>query len=136
MLLNRVLAWVVFLGLVGVWLFSANIWPGNSAIYNAVAADDAQEIRRLIVQGADPNSQSEPRTLDRNRTELKKYRFPPLIYALRHGKAAAALAIVEGGANPNALDENGKSALDMANSQHLDQVANALIQRGATSHKH
>ncbi|GBG12800.1 sulfurtransferase [Novimethylophilus kurashikiensis] len=84
--LKRILAWIVFPALFGAWLFSASIWPGNSAIYNAVLADDAKEISHLLAQGADPNSQSEPLILDRNRTELKKYRYPPLIYACAMAK--------------------------------------------------
>jgi ankyrin repeat protein len=133
---KRILGWIVFLSIWGVWLFSAKIWPGNSAIYDAVAADDGQTIRQLIDKGADPNSQSQPIALTNNRSAVLKYNYPPLIYALRHVKASAALALVEGGANPNALDDDGESALDMARSLHLDKVVTALTQRGAISHRH
>jgi ankyrin repeat protein len=134
--LKRIIGWILFVGFCGVWLFSAKIWPGNSAIYDAVVADDGQAIRQLIADGADPNSQSQPVALSNTRTAVLKYNFPPLIYALRHSKANAALALIEGGANPNVLDDDGKSALDMATSLHLDSVVAALIQRGAVSQRH
>ncbi len=135
LIFKRIFGWILILGIFGSWLFSDMIWPGNKAIYDAIADDDGQLIRQLIAQGADPNSQSEPLTLTQSRTYLKRYQFPPLIYALRHGKATAAMALIEGGANPNAVDGDGRSALDMANSQHLDNVANALAQRGAVSRR-
>ena len=129
--LKRALAWVLVVAGFSAWLFSAEIFPGNSKLYDAVAADDATAVRRLIAEGADPNSSAAPLTLTRSTTALQRYQVPPLIYALRHLKGNAALALIEAGANPDARDRDGKNALALAEGAPLPDVARALRSRGA-----
>lgn len=124
----RVIAWIVLIDGFAVWLASDELFPGNGKLYDAIAAGDAREVRRLLAAGADPNSRAAPLTL--TRTNTRRYQYAPLIYALRHGRADAALALVEAGADPNARDLEGKSALALANNAHMAEVARALMARG------
>jgi hypothetical protein len=57
---------------------------------------------------------------------MQRYQVPPLIYALRHGKGDAAIALIEAGADGNARDRNGKSALALAESAHMADVARRM----------
>lgn len=127
--LTRAIAWILLIAGFAVWLFSAEIFPGNGKLYDAIAAGDAREVRRLLAVGADPNSSASPLTL--TRTTVGRYQFSPLIFALRHNQPDAALALIEAGADPNARDLNGASALALANNAHMAEVAHALIAKGA-----
>jgi ankyrin repeat protein len=128
--LKRALAWVLLLAGFGVWLSSDTLFPGNSRLYDAIAAGDAGLVKRLLQAGADPNSQASPLTL--KRTSTRRYQMSPLAFALWSNKADVAMVLVEAGANPNARDLNGHSALDLATNGHMSQVAQALVARGAT----
>jgi hypothetical protein len=127
--LTRAIAWVLLIAAFSAWLFSERILPGNSRLYDAILDGNAAAVRQVLVTGADPNSTSSPLTL--RRTSTRRYMYPPLIYALRRNKPEAALALVEGGANPNARDLDGKTALELATSAHMPEVVRALIARGA-----
>jgi ankyrin repeat protein len=127
--LTRLIAWVALIVGFGIWLFSAELFPGNGKLYDAIAAGDAREVRRLLAAGADPNSSASPLTL--TRTTTRRYLYAPLIYALRRNQQDAALALIEAGADPNARDLDGKSALTLANNAHMAEVVRALMARGA-----
>ena len=131
-LVTRVIAWVLVVAGFAAWLFSAELFPGNSKLYDAIAAGDTPAVKRLLAAGADPNSSSAPLTL--TRTSTRRYMVPPLIYALRRNKPDAALALIEARANPRARDLDGASALSLANNAHMGEVASALMKKGATAH--
>jgi ankyrin repeat protein len=127
--LTRAVAWLLFLSAIGAWLFSAQLFPGNGRLYDAIADGDAARVRQLLAAGADPNSQSSPLTL--TRTSTRRYMVPPLVFALRRNAPEVALALVEGGADPNARDLNAKSALTLATEQRMPAVVRALLEHGA-----
>ena len=127
--LTRLIARVALIAGFAAWLFSAELFPGNGKLYDAIAVGDGREVRRLLAAGADPNSSASPLTL--TRTSTQRYQYAPLIYALRQNQPDAALALVESGADPNARDLNGASALVLANRTHMTEVARALMARRA-----
>ncbi len=127
--LTRAIAWAALIAGFAAWLFSAEFFPGNGKLYDAIATGDAREVRRLLAAGADPNSSASPLTL--TRTSTRRYQYAPLIYALRRNQPDAALALIEAGADPNARDLEGKSALALANNAQMAEVARALIAKGA-----
>jgi ankyrin repeat protein len=127
--LKRALAWILLLTGFGIWLFSDSLFPGNSRLYDAIAAGDTGQVKQLLQAGADPNSQASPLTM--RRTSGRRYQMSPLAWALWNNKADVALALVEGGANPNTRDLNGHTALYLAASNHMTQVTQALAARGA-----
>ena len=131
--LKRALAWVLLVAGFGVWLFSDTLFPGNSRLYDAIAAGDTRVVRDLLKAGADPNSQASPLAL--KRTSTRRYEMSPLAFALWNNQAGAAQALIEAGANPNARDLNGHSALFLARQSHMTQVEQALVVRGATLFK-
>src|SRR5215475_2923013 len=127
--LKRALAWVLLLTGFGVWLFSDTLFPGNSRLYEAIAAGDAHLVKQVLQAGADPNSQASPLTL--RRTSQRRYQMSPLAFALWNNKADVALVLIEAGANPNTRDLNGHSALYLATNDRMPQVVQALVARGA-----
>lgn len=129
--LKRLMAWVALIAGFAAWLFSAELFPGNSKLYDAIAAGDGREVRRLLAAGADPNSSAAPVTL--TRTSTLRYQYAPLIFALRQDRSDAALALVEAGADPNAHDLSGASALVLAKRSRMAEVVRALTERGASS---
>ncbi|MGE5336984.1 MAG: ankyrin repeat domain-containing protein [Gemmatimonadota bacterium] len=129
--LTRAIAWLLLVAGFAAWLASAELFPGNGKLYDAIAAGDAREVRRLLAAGADPNSSASPLTL--TRTTTRRYQYAPLIYALRRNQPDAALALVEAGADPNARDLNGASALVLANRARMAEVVNALSVRRAVA---
>jgi ankyrin repeat protein len=131
---KRALAWVLLLAGFGAWLFSESLFPGNSRLYDAIAAGDTRQVKQLLQAGADPNSQASPLAL--RRTWGRRYQMSPLAWALWNNKADVALALVEAGANPNTRDLNGHSALYLAESNHMTQVTQALVARGARVPQH
>jgi hypothetical protein len=127
---TRAFARLLVLAGFGAWLFSAQLFPGNSRLYDAIEAGDVERVQALLTAGADPNSQSGPLTL--TRTSTRRYMVSPLIFALRRDQPEAALALLSAGADPNAHDVNtGKSALAMAQGARMARVAQALRDHGA-----
>jgi hypothetical protein len=129
--LTRAIAWVLLIAGFAAWLASAELFPGNGKLYDAIAAGDGQEVRRLLAVGADPNSTASPLTL--TRTSTLRYQYAPLIYALRQNQPDIALALVEAGADPNARDLNGASALVLASRGRMAEVVRALKEKGASA---
>jgi ankyrin repeat protein len=132
-LLTRALGWLLLIGLFGVWLFSASLFPGNSHLYDAIQTGDTGLVRQLIKAGADPNSQASPLTL--TRTSTRRYQMSPLAYSLWENKADVALVLLEAGADPNVRDLNGETAMHMASYGRMPQVVQALAARGVALEK-
>lgn len=57
----------------------------------------------------------------------------PLIVAINDGSWGTAFSLLNGGANPNARDRSGRTALEIARSRGDEQIASLLISKGASS---
>lgn len=56
----------------------------------------------------------------------------PLIAAVREGSWGTAFSLLNGGANPNACDHTGRTALEIARERGDQQIASLLISKGAS----
>jgi ankyrin repeat protein len=112
---------------------------GETALMWAAAEDQADAVRALVAGGADTALAS--RALDLApmnwlqigmvSTVLPVGGWPPLLYAGRENARAAALALLEVGADPDIRDPDGLTALNIAiMNQHYD-LAIALVEAGA-----
>jgi uncharacterized protein len=112
---------------------------GETALMWAAAEDHADAIRVLVAGGADPSIAS--RVLDLApmnwlnigmvSTVLPVGGWPPLLFAGRENATAAALALIEVGADPDIRDPDGLTALNVAiMNEHYDLAA-ALLEAGA-----
>jgi ankyrin repeat protein len=112
---------------------------GETALMWAAAEDQADAIRALVAGGADTALASRPLDLAPMNwlqigmvsTVLPVGGWPPLLYAGRENARAAALALIEMGADPDIRDPDGLTALNIAiMNQHYD-LAIALVEAGA-----
>ncbi|HVJ30482.1 MAG TPA: ankyrin repeat domain-containing protein, partial [Gammaproteobacteria bacterium] len=95
---------------------------GETALMWAAAEDQADAIRALVAGGADTARASRPLDLAPMNwlqigmvsTVLPVGGWPPLLYAGRENAPAAALALIEAGADPNIRDPDGLTALNVA----------------------
>jgi ankyrin repeat protein len=90
---------------------------GESALIWATASDHADAVRTLLDAGADPNGRSGRATWARPNaglTRLSQGSWTPLMYAAREGALDAGRALVERGADVNAADPDGATALVVA----------------------
>jgi len=112
---------------------------GETALIWAAAENHADAIRALVEQGADPNLPS--RVLDLApmdwvqvgmvSTVLPVGGWPPLLFAARENAQDAALALIGQGAEPDARDPEGNTALLIAlANDHFDMAA-VLLDSGA-----
>ena len=112
---------------------------GETALMWAAAEDQADAIRALVAGGADTALAS--RKLDLApmnwlnigmvSTVLPVGGWPPLLYAGRENAPAAALALIEAGADPNIRDPDGLTALNVAIMNAHWDLAIALLDAGA-----
>jgi ankyrin repeat protein len=112
---------------------------GETALMWAAAEDQADAIRALVAGGADTSLASRPLDLAPMNwlqigmvsTVLPVGGWPPLLFAARENAPAAALALIEAGADPDIRDPDGLTALNIAiMNQHYD-LAIALVEAGA-----
>ncbi len=112
---------------------------GETALMWAAGEDHADAIRALVAGKADPNLTSNDLNLapmdwlqvGMVSTVLPVGGWPPLLFAARQNAKAAALALVEVGADRNIRDPDGLTALNIAvMNQHYD-LAVALLEAGA-----
>lgn len=90
----------------------------NALLMDAARSQDTAEVKRLLKEGADPNSR------DRNgRT--------PLMEAASEGYTQTVRALLENGANVNATDRVGWTALFWAAFSRRTETLRALVARGA-----
>lgn len=112
---------------------------GETALMWAAAEDHPDAIRALVEGGADPDMTS--RVLDLApmdwvqvgmvSTVLPVGGWAPLMFAARENAQAAALALVEQGANPDARDPDGNTALLLALANDHYDLAVLLLEAGA-----
>jgi ankyrin repeat protein len=112
---------------------------GETALMWAAAEDQADAIRALVAGGADTGRAS--RVLDLApmnwlnigmvSTVLPVGGWPPLLFAARENAPAAALALIEVGADPNIRDPDGLTAMNVAVMNDHYDLAVALLEAGA-----
>jgi len=112
---------------------------GQTALMWAAAENNADAVKVLIEGGADVNMRSATLNFPPFKwgvvgmvsTVLPKGSWTPLFYAARENAIAAARALIDAGADVNAADPEGSSALLIAIlNAHYDMAA-ALLEHGA-----
>jgi quinoprotein dehydrogenase-associated probable ABC transporter substrate-binding protein len=92
---------------------------GWTPLMTAAYSDDAADVKVLVAHGADANA-------------VSAQNFTPLGIAAQYGRNKAALALIEAGADPGRpIGDAGYTPLMLATANHVAEVAQALIQKGA-----
>ena len=113
---------------------------GETALIWAALEDHGDVVRALAAGGADLNGRSTVATYSRFKfgdgivarpTVLPKGGWTPLMYAARQNAGAAARALVDAGADADAVDPDGTTALVFAVINGHYDVAAMLVERGA-----
>jgi uncharacterized protein len=92
----------------------------NDELLDAVFLRDAEEVRKLLAQGANPDAYNEDRCT-------------PLMMATVEGDTEIARSLLEAGADPNLVDRDGWTALDVAIYRRTLDLVCLLLQYGATT---
>lgn len=116
-------------------------WGGQNAIMWATAQRQPEMMSLLIANGADVDEHGVGRIWNRRITseprpkDMNKGGFTPLLYAAREGCIECVNILVEAGADLDATDPDGVTALNLALiNLHFDTAA-ALIEAGANVNK-
>lgn len=111
---------------------------GETALMWAAADNHPDVVKLLVSAGAGVNVRSNALTFPQDRfglegvlTILPRGSWPPLMYASREGAAEAARALVELGADINAVDPDGTTALVHAIANAHYDTAGVLIAKDA-----
>lgn len=118
---------------------AAESWLGETALMWAAAENHAEAVRFLLEQGAQADARSKPVEFGELkypstglvRMVLPRGHWTPLMFAARQGALEAALALAEGGADLNAVDRDGVTALTVAILNAHYDLAAMLVERGA-----
>ncbi len=115
-------------------------WMGETALIWAAANDNAGAVRMLVEFGANVNARSasikypDQKPIDPSNyvsSFAPKGQWTPLMYAARQGATDAAMALIQGGADINAQDPEGVTALlEAMENVHFDLAAE-LLAKGA-----
>jgi ankyrin repeat protein len=87
----------------------------NVQLINAIFADDSFKIKFLLEQGVDVN-------------ESDFFNIPPLLRAALYGKSEAFKTLIEYGADRNAKDKQGRTALQLAKKYNHQKIVEFLLQ--------
>jgi len=119
---------------------------GFTPLTFAVVKNDAASVRRLIQAGADPNyalpvkekdgRKGKAANLEQNGNEDKDRdkandTIKMLTLAGAYRSAEAAIALLDGGADPNVADRHGKTALHVAAEEGQLELVKKLLSKGA-----
>ena len=85
----------------------------NIQLVNAIFTDDSSKIRLLLEMGIDLN-------------DCEFFNIPPLIRAALYGKSKALQALIEGGADKNIKDKQGRTALELAQKYNHPKIVEIL----------
>jgi uncharacterized protein len=112
-------------------------WHGETALMWAVAQKHAAVARELIAHGADVNAHSAVNNWERQQSAEPREKWlplgglTPLEFAARHGCVNCIPVLVEAGADVNAVDQDGISALLSAIINGHYDAAVLLVEKGA-----
>lgn len=90
---------------------------GRTALLIAAERPSSDIVKLLLGNGADPNAVDEKG-------------WTPLMAAAFMGRAANALALIEGGARLEVKNKAGETALDIARKEESQDVVEILVARG------
>ncbi len=118
---------------------AAETWQGESALMWAVAEDHPGVARALIAAGANVDARSSVSHFPKMEfssgglvpMELPKGGFTPLMYAARQGAMESARVLIDSGADLNATDPDGSTALVLAIINAHYELAAMLLESGA-----
>ena len=116
-------------------------WGGQSAVMWAAAQYQPDMLRLLVKHGADINAHSTPRLWERRilseprPKDMNKGGFSPLQYAARKGCSECVEVLAAAGAELDAIDPDGVTALNLALINLHFETAVALIEAGADVNK-
>jgi uncharacterized protein len=96
----------------------SNSFSLNDELLNAVFLRDADEVRKLLAAGADPDARDEDRCT-------------PLMMATVEADVEIAHFLLQAGADPNLADDDGWTALDVAVYRRSLDLVWLLLQYGA-----
>jgi ankyrin repeat protein len=112
-------------------------WHGETALMWAVSEKQAVVARELIAKGADVNARSNVNKWERQNSAEPREKWlplggmPALEFAARDGCVECIPVLVDGGADINAVDQDGITALLSAVINGHYDVAGVLIEKGA-----
>jgi uncharacterized protein len=113
---------------------------GETALMWAAAEDHADAVALLLARGADANAASDATTFPRYvfgdgivalSARLPRGGWSPLMYAARQGAVRGATELAKGGADLDAADPDGTTALVLAIENAHNDVAARLLEYGA-----
>jgi ankyrin repeat protein len=111
---------------------------GETALMWAASENHAEVVALLVSRGAEINARSSDVKFPKDRfglegvlTILPHGKWTPLMYAARDGGVDAARALAKAGADLNAVDPDGTTALVLAIMNSHYDTANALLEAGA-----
>lgn len=116
-------------------------WRGQSALMWATAQNQAEMVKFLLAEGADPDAQSLANNWERQVTAEPRMKilpaggFTPLLYAAREGCTLCTQYLIEAGAQLNKTDPEGITPLVMANLNARWDSAKLLLEAGADPDK-
>jgi ankyrin repeat protein len=118
---------------------ASEAWQGETALMWAAAEDHAEVVTLLAKSGADLNARSTTPEFPKVKvdaatmvfTAMPKGGFTALLLAARQGALNGVRALAEAGADLNATDPDGTSALNMAIINAHYDVAALLVEKGA-----
>jgi ankyrin repeat protein len=118
---------------------AAEDWLGETALMWAAAGNHADAVRFLLQSGATVNARSKPVAFGELtypstglvRMVLPRGNWTPLMFAAREGAADAARALAAGGADLDARDPDGVTALLIAILNAHYDVATTIVELGA-----
>jgi ankyrin repeat protein len=118
---------------------ASETWQGETALMWAAAENHPEVVALLAKSGADLNAKSKSPEFPKVKvdaatmvvTALPKGGFTALLLAAREGAIDGVRALAEAGADLNATDPDGTSALNMAIINAHYEVAALLVEKGA-----
>ena len=105
---------------------------GSTALTHAAANGYTELARRLLSKGADPSAQSMTASIMLGRLQFGRSKaYAPIHETAQHGYVELAALLTDAGADLEAADNDGDTALHVASYYGQSELANVLIKAGA-----